>query len=242
MEKQNEWTEESSQDFMDYGRYFVPARETQLHLISRLIPPRDDTFEVIELACGEGLLAEAILQQHPTATVHGYDGSPAMLAKAQARLAPFGSHFFAHEFDLFDYHWRKVTHFVHAVVSSLVIHHLDGAQKQTLFQDIFHMLHYGGVFIIADLVQPVSELATAAAAQAWDEAVKARSVAIDNNLEAYEAFTRTHWNIFTYPDPMDKPSGLLEQLQWLETAGFTAVDVYWLQAGHAIYGGVKGKT
>ena len=239
MKSQNEWTEESSQVFMDYGRYFVPARETQFQLISQLIPPRDDDFEVIELACGEGLLAETILQRHPTSIIHGYDGSPAMLKKAQARLADFGPRFFAHEFDLFDYHWRKVTHFVHAVVSSLVIHHLDGQQKQTLFQDIFHMLNHGGVFVVADLVQPASALATVVAAQAWDEAVKARSQAIDDNLDAYEEFERTHWNIFTYPDPMDKPSGIFEQLQWLAEAGFTAVDVYWLQAGHAIYGGGK---
>jgi tRNA (cmo5U34)-methyltransferase len=232
MKSQNEWTEESSQAFMDYGRYFVPARETQLQLISQLIPPRDNDFEVIELACGEGLLSEAILQRHPTSIIHGYDGSPAMLKKAQARLADFGSRFFGHEFDLFDYHWRKVTHFVQAVVSSLAIHHLDGQQKQTLFQDIFHMLNHGGVFIVADLVQPASGLAAAVAAQAWDEAVKARSQAMDDNLDAYEEFERTRWNIFTYPDPMDKPSGVFEQLQWLAEAGFTAVDVYWLQAGH----------
>ena len=125
MENPNLWTEEASQEFMDYGRYFVPARETQLQLLSSLIPSCKDRFEVIELACGEGLLAETILQQHPTAVVHGYDGSPAMLEKAQSRLAPFAARFVPHEFDLFDYHWRKVTHFVHAVVSSLTIHHLD---------------------------------------------------------------------------------------------------------------------
>jgi tRNA (cmo5U34)-methyltransferase len=36
---------------------------------------------------------------------------------------------------------------------------------------------------------------------------------------------------------MDQPSGLYEQLCWLEEAGFSAVDVVWLKAGHAIYGG-----
>jgi tRNA (cmo5U34)-methyltransferase len=235
----NEWTEEASQAFIDYGRYYVPARETQLNLISSLIPPKDEAFEVIELACGEGLLAEAILQRHPTATVHGYDGSPAMLQRAQTRLQTFSGRFLTHEFDLFDYHWRQVNHFVHAVVSSLAIHHLDEEQKQTLFQDIYNMLHPGGVFVVADLVQPVGALATAVAAQAWDEDVKQRAIALDGNSDAYEKFTQTEWNIFTYPDPMDKPSPIFEQLKWLETAGFTAVDVYWMQAGHAIYGGQK---
>jgi tRNA (cmo5U34)-methyltransferase len=40
---------------------------------------------------------------------------------------------------------------------------------------------------------------------------------------------------------MDQPSGLYEQLRWLEDAGFSAVDVYWLKAGHAIYGGRKAR-
>ena len=40
-------------------------------------------------------------------------------------------------------------------------------------------------------------------------------------------------------DPIDKPSTLLEQLRWLEAAGFAAVDVFWMEAGHAIFGGVK---
>lgn len=35
------------------------------------------------------------------------------------------------------------------------------------------------------------------------------------------------------------PSRLLDQLKWLEEAGFQQVDVYWMQAGHAIYGGEK---
>jgi tRNA (cmo5U34)-methyltransferase len=235
----NEWTEEASREFMDYGRYFVPGRETQLQLISHLIPSRQAAFEVLDLACGEGLLAEAILQHHPQAIVHGYDGSPAMLAKAEARLAAFGPRFYAHEFDLFDYRWRQVNHFVHAVVSSLAIHHLDGDQKQTLFNDVFHMLHHGGVLLIADLVQPVSVLGTAVVAQTWDEAVKQRSLKLSGSSDAFDFFVREKWNIFTYPDPMDKPSGLFEQLQWLAAAGFTAVDVYWMQAGHAIYGGSK---
>lgn len=53
----------------------------------------------------------------------------------------------------------------------------------------------------------------------------------------YERFRRRQCNIFRYPDPFDKPSPLYDQLAWLKAAGFAAVDVFWLGAGHAIYGG-----
>jgi hypothetical protein len=39
------------------------------------------------------------------------------------------------------------------------------------------------------------------------------------------------------PDDIDRPSRLFDQLKWLERAGFVDVDVYWMQAGHAIFGG-----
>jgi tRNA (cmo5U34)-methyltransferase len=75
------------------------------------------------------------------------------------------------------------------------------------------------------------------AAFEWDEAVKERAMAIDGNLSAFNFFAQQHWNTYRYPDPVDKPSRLPDQLKWLEQAGFVDVDVYWMRAGHAIYGG-----
>jgi tRNA (cmo5U34)-methyltransferase len=40
-------------------------------------------------------------------------------------------------------------------------------------------------------------------------------------------------------DPVDKMSPLFDQLKWLEQAGFASVDVFWMRAGHAIFGGSK---
>ncbi len=47
--------------------------------------------------------------------------------------------------------------------------------------------------------------------------------------------------MYRYPDvdDIDKPSRLLDQLKWLEQAGFADVDVFWMQAGHALFGGRK---
>lgn len=38
---------------------------------------------------------------------------------------------------------------------------------------------------------------------------------------------------------MDQPSRLIDQLLRLRGAGFAEVDCFWLEAGHAIYGGFK---
>lgn len=240
----NNWDEESSHSFIDYGRYFVPERETQLETIAALIPPFEGPFTILDLACGEGLLCQALLEKYPESHVVGMDGSPEMLARATGRLAGFGPRFQAGQFDLFDRSWRKVISTVEVVVSSLAIHHLDNDQKQVLFRDVLGMLSPGGAFILADLIQPANRLGWELAADAWDEAVRQQSLQLSGNLEGFEAFEDQRWNLYRYFDPqdIDHPSGLFDQLKWLEAAGFVDVDVYWMRAGHAIFGGFKPET
>ena len=236
-----QWSEESSQHFIDYAAYFVPERLVQLETICRLIPAQHEPFHVVELCCGEGLLARAILGQFPTSRLHGYDGSSTMLDKARTALQPFGERFTLHSFDLAAPDWRAFPWPVRAVVSSLAIHHLDGDQKRELYRDLYRLIDPGGSLIIADLIQPAHPAGVQVAAQAWDEAVRQATLAREGNASAFEVFQRDQWNIYHYPDPMDKPSGLYEQLRWLEEAGFGAVDMSWLKAGHAIYGGWKAR-
>lgn len=235
------WDEQSSRTFIDYGRYFVPDRELQIRTICDLIPPATESARIVELCCGPGLLAEALLERFPTSAVHGVDGSPEMLRTAQDRLAQYGARFTSQLFDLAADEWRSSFANLHAVVSSLAIHHLDDQQKQALFRDVYRMLDSAGVFVIADVVQMAHPLGAAVAAQAWDEAVRQRGLALDGTTAAFDLFERERWNMYRYfdPDDIDKPSRLFDQLIWLNEAGFVDVDVYWVKAGHAIFGGRK---
>src|SRR5262249_40854334 len=142
-------------------------------------------------------------------------------------------------FDLRERQWRQFPHPIAAVVSSLAIHHLSGPEKRTLFADIGSVLAPGGVFVIADIVEPAGSWSRRVAGQAWDDAVRQRSLDQDGTLDAFHKFQAVRWNLFTAPepDPYDKPSPLLEQTQWLKEAGFADVDVFWMLAGHAIFGG-----
>lgn len=235
------WNLEASQTFLDYGRYFVPDRDVQMQMIRDLIPEREQLFHVIDLCCGEGLLSHAILARFSSAVAHGLDGAPEMLQRAREHLVQFGDRFIPQQIELADRTWRRPSYPVQAVVSSLAIHHLDGAGKQALFRDVYNMLNHGGAVIIADVIQPTTERGWAVAAAAWDQAVRQRAFELDGNTEAAAIFEREHWNMYRYFDPadIDRPSSLFDQLQWLAAAGFTGVDVYWMRAGHAIFGGYK---
>lgn len=238
---QNQWDEATSLQFLEYGRYFVPDREIQLQLISDLIPRSETSFKIMELACGEGLLAEKVLGDHPNCTLIGLDGSQIMLQKAAARLSKFQGRFQSEFFNLADTSWRVPREGVLSVISSLAIHHLDDQQKQTLFKDVYELLQPGGNFIIADVISPANPTGWEIAARLYDQAVLDRSLKLDQNTRAYDFFQDHRWNCFRYFDPedIDKPAKLFDQLNWLAGAGFSDIDVYWMSAGHAVFGGFK---
>jgi tRNA (cmo5U34)-methyltransferase len=102
---------------------------------------------ILELGVGTGETALRVLERHPGAHLTGIDVSPEMLEEARRRLPhadlrvarledplPDGS------FDL--------------VVSTLAVHHLDGAGKADLFRRVAEALEPGGRFVLADVVVP----------------------------------------------------------------------------------------
>ena len=238
---QNQWDEETSTRYLDYGRYFVPAREQQMRIMVDLLKGLPQASLILELCCGEGLLAELLLDEIIDSSYWGMDGSAVMLKKAGERLARFGDRVRLTSFDMADRSWRRLEHPVQAVVSSLAIHHLDGEGKQLLFRDVYALLMQGGVFIIADMVDPATNPGRNVAADAWDEVVRQRSLELDGSTAGLDFFKREGWNTYRYldPDDIDHPSQLFDQLKWLEQAGFVSIDVHYMQAGHALFSGWK---
>jgi len=237
----NQWDEETSKRYLDYGRYFVPAREQQMRIMVDLLKGLPRPSLILELCCGEGLLSEMLLDALPGSSYWGMDGSALMLEKAGERLSLFGDRVKLTSFDLADRSWRKPEGLFQAVVSSLAIHHLDGAAKLVLFQDVYAMLAKGGAFIIADIVEPATSPGRDVAADAWDEVVRERSLELDGNTAGLDFFQREGWNTYRFlePDDIDHPSPFFDQLKWLEQAGFVSIDVHFMQAGHALFSGWK---
>jgi len=235
------WNEGDSASFLEYGKFFVPDRETQIACFRALIPAPPDDAHIVDVGCGEGLLAAAVLEAFPNVTLCGLDGSKTMLEKARSNLAIYGARFEGREFQLAERSWRRFSWPVHAFLSSLVIHHLDAESKRELFGDLVEQLAPGGVLLIADLIQPTTLEGRLVAAKEWDDAVRQRSLESLGDLKPLEVFRSTHWNYYSHPDedPVDKPSSLYHQLRWLEEAGFEDVDVFWMRAGHALFGGRK---
>lgn len=235
-----EWGERESQVYRELAAIAVPRRDEQLGTIVALVPfVSDAEFSIVELACGEGLLGEALLRAFPKAGYLELDGSDSMRRETAARLACFGRRAQIEPFDLFANDWYEQATGAGLIVCSLCIHHLDGPGKRSLSAAMFDRLAPGGALLLADLVEPRRAEARALFADAWDRLAAEQAAGRPNGSDLRRLFAAERWNYYRYPDLADRPSPLFDQLLWLREAGFSKVDCFWMAAGHAVYGGYK---
>ncbi len=241
----NQWSESDSASFINLGEIFVPGRTEQISALLHLIPAQlEEAFTVVELASGEGRLAETILERFPACHYVALDGSELMRERTGQKLARFSNRLEIRPFEIGDQAWRATLPSpLRCVVSSLCVHHLSAQGKQELFQDIAAHLEPNGALLLADIIEPATPRVAQLFALQYDEIVRQQSLALRGNLSGYEQFQAMKWNYFTYDygtdQTYDQPSRLSDQLQWLSAAGFTHTDCYWLRAGHAVYGGYR---
>lgn len=235
------WDEDDSRHFIDYGAYFVPEREAQIETICSVVPPVPAGGTIVDICSGEGLLAEALAKRFPESVIHALDGSPTMLDSTASKLAAAGVVHTTRRIDLADSDWRRFDTAVHAFVSSLAVHHLDGPGKARLFRDLAAALVPGGVVVICDIVESCTAEGRELWERHWDDGVRERSLRIDGDTKMLDFFRKDGWNYYSNPgaDPVDQPSRLVDQLTWMGNAGLINLDVHWLRAGHAIFSGRK---
>jgi tRNA (cmo5U34)-methyltransferase len=216
----------------------VPRRIDQLALILSALPrTKSDHFTTVELGCGEGHLAWAILAAFPRCTVVALDGDATMRHEASVRLSEYGDRVEVRHFDLFEPDWMDALPKVDCFVSFLALHHLDDAGKRELYSRARAKLTDEGAFVLADIALPASESSRRVWADAWDRSAREAAV-LHGDEGLYRLFLDSEWNLFRFPDPdFDRPATLADQLSWLRGAGFTGVECFWLEAGHAIVGG-----
>jgi tRNA (cmo5U34)-methyltransferase len=239
--EQPAWQESDSARFIDLGEIYTPRREEIADAFCDLLPAEpDDTFTGVELGTGEGWLCEAILRRYPNARMIGLDGSETMLAETRQRLAPFEGRFELQTFRLEKPGWiDALPGDLCCVVSSLVVHHLDGSGKADLFRRLHAKLAPGGALLICDLVEPASRWSQRHLAAAWNADVERQSRELAGDDTAWRQFVEDEWNMYAFPveDDIDHPSTTVEQLRWLADAGFEGIDVFWARAGHSLFGG-----
>ena len=85
------WSEEDSATYRAIAAVAVPRRNEMMAALVAAAPfAPDEPIKILELGSGEGLLAAALLERFPGASLTALDGSESMRREATARLARFG--------------------------------------------------------------------------------------------------------------------------------------------------------
>ena len=184
---------------------------------------KDEQINVIDLGCGTGTVARKIQNAFPYAKISCLDIAENMIKLAQKKSGEkidcFVSDFYEFTFD------KKYD----VIVSSLALHHLAGDEdKKMFYQKIYSALNKNGVFYNADVVLGSNEHLQEQYMAKW-KAFMNKNVSLEEIENKWLVNYRTE----------DRPTSLMNHVNWLKDIGFNDIDVVWKYYNYAVYGGCR---
>lgn len=232
------WKNPSTVDnFLTKTREARPFGVEQLDILLRLIlksQPVVNNF--IDLGCGDGLLANTILEQYPDSNGLLLDYSPSMITAAKKRMSAFQNQKIILT-DLSDSNWQDIIiNKPEVVVSGYAIHHLKNGRKYELFEEIFKILKPGGIFVNMEHVASVTQFGNSLFNDLIVDTLYA-------NLKKEDKKQSKEDLMNDYVNRADQYDNILlsvtTQCDWLKEIGFSDVDCYFKCLESAIYAGIK---
>jgi ubiquinone/menaquinone biosynthesis C-methylase UbiE len=227
-------TQSAAATYLEGIRAAIPLALEQIDVMLRLIagcgrPVR----RVLDLGCGDGVLAAAIVQRLPRVEVVLADFSEPMLEAARKRFSAAGTPVHCVLADYGVPSWtRSVAEWspYDAIVSGFSIHHQPDDRKLAVYREIFELLSPGGVFVNIEHVSSPTE---------WTRWLQDETF-IDSLHRHQPDRSREDLARLYYGRP-DKDANILApvelQCAWLRDIGFTDADCYLKLFEVAVFGG-----
>jgi ubiquinone/menaquinone biosynthesis C-methylase UbiE len=224
---------EVARRFLDERRRAVPLGDEQVKImlrVARRFVPQPARF--IDLGCGDGFLARAVLSEYSTSHAVLIDHSEPMLRRANEAMSPFPGRYEIGHGDLSE-SLRGVVGDgpFDLIVSGYAVHHLPTARKRSLYREVYDLLRPGGLFVNVEHV-----------ASATPEMEAVHDEAYIDHIVAVTGRDRTEVEREYHGRP-DKADNILEpveaQVGWLRESGFQQADCYFKWLELAVFGGQK---
>jgi ubiquinone/menaquinone biosynthesis C-methylase UbiE len=219
--------------FLEGVRGAIPLAQEQIDVMLRLLASSGKPIgRFLDLGCGDGVLASAIVDRRSQAAAVLMDFSEPMLDAARRRLAGHAEAYFVNADYALPTWTQDIAQFApfDAVVSGYSIHHQPDERKREVYSEIFGLLEPGGVFLNVEHVSSASP---------WVESVH-DDLFVDHLMHAHTGRPRAEVAANYYHRP-DKAANILApvelQCQWLREIGFTDVDCYLKVFELAVFGG-----
>jgi tRNA (cmo5U34)-methyltransferase len=225
--------------------YYVPVQEQIVQLLRAHSQAIDAAnYYVVDLGGGSGRLLEKVLSVIPQATATIVDQSEAFLAIAERRLAQFGQRIEFLVARLQENWSAKLSKQPQAIISSSAIHHLEPAEKQTLYKQVADALPTGGLFLNGDEVRPENDAEYRATMERWADFMRAGMSS--GKIPAIFHPAAQGWidrNVTRFGEPKKSGDDCHEmapvQLDYFRAAGFREADVAWHQELWSVLRGLR---
>lgn len=233
--EKTEWVNvESAREFIDKSDYYILERERMFTILksflkNNLVANKNGILNVLDLGCGDGRVTQELLTVDNQLKVTLIDGSEEMINNAQIRLKAYSKLDF-HRCTFEEMLKNELNKNYDLIVSSLALHHV--INKKTLFNYLYHLLNYGGYFIIFDVVRAPTENLEIWYLTLWKEWIQENENKKDN-------ISFVHIPDKYKNNPDNHPDKLIDQLEILKSIGFSEVDCYYKYGIFSIYGGRK---
>lgn len=228
------WNTSAAAETFDAGApvihpFYVVVQDRILSLLA------EDELEprcVVDLGGGSGRLVERVLERFANSRAVLVDQSAAFLAIAERRLARFGERVMLIEKRLQDDWSAALAMAPDALVSMSAIHHLEPAEKQSLYARCYEALAPNGLFLNGDELRPESDAEYLAMLQWWSERKDVETAAGRIPESFRPIFEAWHdRNIRRFGEPKHSGDDCHEtatvQQEYLRAAGFCDVHVAW---------------
>jgi ubiquinone/menaquinone biosynthesis C-methylase UbiE len=217
--------------YLESVRGAVPLAAEQIDVMLRLI--RRPVRVFLDVGCGDGILAAAILSCHPRARGVLLDFSEPMLAAARGRLRPHARRLRFLHADYGEVAWTQSVQSdspFDVVVSGFSIHHQPDRRKRAIYRQIFDLLRPDGWFVnIEHVSSPSLEVESV-----WDDYMIDALHRQHPDQSRREVASRYHY----LPDKAANILAPVEaQCRWLRRIGFADVDCYFKAFELAVFGG-----
>jgi ubiquinone/menaquinone biosynthesis C-methylase UbiE len=224
---------ETARRFVEERQSLVPFGAEQIRMLLQLVEyfrPRPKL--VLDLGCGDGILARGLLDVYPEAHAVLLEHSEPMLERARAAARKYAGRCEIHWADLA----QPVTELLAGrrpdlVVSGYAIHHLPHVDKRMLYDEVFRLLEPGGLFVNLEHVASATPTLERLFETLYVDFTASVSGRPRSEVES------------EFQGAVDRSDNILldveTQLAWLRELGFQQVDCYFKWLELAVFGGVR---